>query len=163
MPKRRAAGTTTPKSSPKPNGCQPSASSIRSLHFRTTFSSIESTTAARITPSAPSTSRPLTSLPRTRLRETPPSKTTASVFCIEFITPVAPHRASPSVNRPARLQGEGTEEISVSSLATPSGERSNCSPIAETRSCWSTLLDERNSARIVATKVASGISEKSAR
>ena len=68
------------------------------------------------TPSAPRTSSPLTSRPRTRLRETPPSKTTASVFCIEFITPVAPQSASPRVTSPARLQGDGTEVISVSSL-----------------------------------------------
>ena len=119
MPNRNVAGTTTPKSSPKPNGCHPSASSRRSLNFRTTFSRVESTTAARITPSAPRTRRPLTSRPRTRLRETPPSKTTASVFCIEFITRVAPQSASPRVKRPARLQGEGTEVISVSSLRDP--------------------------------------------
>ena len=64
---------------------------------------------------------------------------------------------------PTRLQGDGTEEISVSSFATPSAERSNWSPIAETRSCCSTLLDDRIWARIVAANVARGMSEKSAR
>ena len=107
---------------PKPNGCQPSASLTFWLNLLTTFSSIETITAQRIRPSAPSTSSALTSRPRTSLRATPSSKTTASVFCTEFITPVAPQRASPSATRPARLQGDGTAAIRLSSLSAPEAE-----------------------------------------
>ena len=135
-----------------------------SLTLRATFSSIETITAQRIRPSAPSTSRPLTSLPRTRLRETPPSNTTASVFCIEFITPVAPQSASPSVTRPARLQGDGTDGDQRVEPGRPLrreielvGDRRRRDPVGRP---WSTTAP---AARIVATKVARGTSEKRAR
>ena len=119
---------------PNPNGCQSRASSTFALTFRATFSTIDMSTASRIRPSAPSTRRALTSLPRINEREAPWSNTTASVFCTDDITPVAPHSASPSATTPATLHGEGTALISASRPAAPSGERSSRSAIADTKS-----------------------------
>jgi hypothetical protein len=53
--------------------------------------------------------------------------------------------------------------IRASRFAAPSAERSNWSAIADTRSSRSALLDDSTSARIVATNVARGTREKSAR
>ena len=93
----------------------------------------------------------------------PSSNTTASVFSTDDITPVAPQSASPSATRPARLQGEGTAAIKESSRAAPSAVRWSWSEILATMSCRPVPPAESTSARIVATKVASGTSENSAR
>ena len=96
-------------------------------------------------------------------RARPSSNTTARVFCIDDITPGRAPECEPERHEAGEAPGRGHRRDQRVELGRSAGDRSSWSAIAGTRSCRSTWLDESTCARIVATKVASGTSENSAR